>query len=272
VRILLQSKDYLPGDKMEGTVVISSDSALEYGRVAVSLQGEEHTRVIRGSRKHRRLYEEARTHSRELLELSGAGVVGPGDTQFHFQFALPEDCLGSYYGLHGSIRYSLKAVVETSEAHTVETSEEVFVFILTAAQPFKSTSTSISEDSTDVLNIQLPANTINLGQELNVRIRVASQAEFRGVRAEIVHREYVLPEGYETDTRTTFSRWYAKKDELEKERWIDIVLKSSPNWPISFKSNLIKSQYLLRVTMDIPWRFDKSVEIPIQAILHTLPR
>ncbi len=271
-RILLQNKDFLPNDNIEGTVVITSESTFSCDRVVVTLLGKEHTRVIRGSRKHRRLYEDGREHICKIHELSGPGRIDSGEIQFPFAFSLSEGCASSYYGIHGWIRYNLRAQVEVPKSTPLEASEEVFFFSLGSSQTPKSTSTSISEDGMNLLNIELPDNTINLGQDLLVRILVPKQAEFRGVRAEIVHREVVMPEGYETDTRTTFSRWYTKKEDLEREKWIEIMLKSSPNWPISFKSDLIRSQYLLKVTADIPWRFDKSVEIPVQAVLQSLPR
>ncbi|MFX1415246.1 MAG: hypothetical protein ACFFC0_00465 [Promethearchaeota archaeon] len=271
-RILLQSKDFLPEDRIEGTVVVSSDSAFDWEHVVISMHGEEHTRVIRGSRKHRRLYEEEKEHVCKTLELSGPGGIDSGNIEFPFAFSLPGECPSSYYGIHGWIRYNLRARVETPNSGSLEATEEVFVFSLGASQAPKSTSTSISEDGVNLLNVELPDNTINLGQDLMVRILVPERADFRGVRAEIVHREVVIPEGYETDTRTTFSRWYTKKEEFEREEWIEVKLKSSPNWPISFKSDLIRSQYLLKVTADIPRRFDKSVEIPVQAVLQSLPR
>ena len=268
----MQNRDFVPSDKIEGTVVISSKSTLSCDRVVITLHGEEHTRVIRGSRKHRRLYEEGREHICTIHELSGPGRIDSAEIQFPFAFSLSEGCPSSYYGIHGWIRYNLKAQVEIPKGSPLETSEEVFVFSLGYPQAPKSTSTSISEDDINLLNIELPNNTIILGQDLLVRILVPKHAEFRGVRAEILHREVVTPEGYETDTRTAFSRWYTKKEDLQREEWIDVTLKSSPNWPISFRSDLIRSQYLLKVTLDIPWRFDKSVEIPIQAILQSMPR
>jgi hypothetical protein len=270
--ILLQNKDFLPDGKIEGTVVVSSESAFLSERVVITLLGEEHTRVIRGSRKHKRLYEEGREHVCKMLELSGPGRIDSGDIQFPFAFSLPGECASSYYGIHGWIRHNLRARVEISGSGSLEASEEVFVFSLGHSQAPKSTSTSISGDGINLLSIELPDNTIILGQDLHVRILVPKHAGFRGIRAEIVHREVVTPEGYETDTRTTFSRWYTKKEDLPREEWIEVTLKSSPNWPISFKSDLIRSQYLLKVAVDIPWRFDKSVEIPIQAALQSMPR
>ena len=38
------------------------------------------------------------------------------------------------------------------------------------------------------------------------------------------------------------------------------------NWFPTFNNELIKVEYLLKITLDIPWQFDKSVEIPILAL------
>jgi len=265
IDLQMPTRNFSPGDSVAGIIVISSDPDIRFNRIYAILRGEESTRFIRGSRKHRRFYEEKRTHVEELLNLPGHGSIGLQKEAIPFHFVLPDSCPGSYYGTHGWIRYRIEAFLEISPTDESHTAGDIFVFAPSPAPPLQSMTTSITEKDIDILKVELSENGFVLGEDFDIRVWVASLANIRGVKAEILHREYVISENHIEDTRRSFSRWYARKEDIQTDTWSDVKLQSSHGWPLSFKTDLIKSQYILKVTLDIPWRFDKSVEMPIFA-------
>jgi hypothetical protein len=50
---------------------------------------------------------------------------------------------------------------------------------------------------------------------------------------------------------------------LRREDWIPVKLNTDRKLPPSFRTRLIDSHIILKATLDIPWRFDKSVEVPV---------
>ncbi|MFW9967087.1 MAG: hypothetical protein ACFFEA_08025 [Candidatus Thorarchaeota archaeon] len=147
----------------------------------------------------------------------------------------------------------------------LQTAEELLIFVKSPTSPLQSVATSITENNVDILKVELPANGFILGADFKVRFWLANQANIRGLRIEIIHREFVTPESIIEDMRRSFSSWYANKEDIRTDIWNEVELGSASNWPQSFKTDLIKSQYILKVTLDIPLRFDKTVEIPIIA-------
>ena len=266
IELMVPKKECSSGDIVSGTVVISSDTKVKFTRIYAILKAEEYVRVIRGSRKHRRFFKEKRSHCEEELELSGRGSIGKEKMTLPFQFVLPDSCPGSYYGMHGWIRYRVEAFLELQGTNKLNSTEELFVFVKSPSPSLQSVATSINENAVDILKVELPSNGFILGENFDIRFWVANQANIRGLRIEIIHREYVTPESIIEDTRRSFSSWYAKKEDIRTDTWNEVELQSASNWPQSFKTDLIKSQYILKVTLDIPWRFDKIVEMPIIAV------
>jgi hypothetical protein len=267
IELLIPNKEFSAGDTVTGEIVISSDAKVEFNRIYAILRAEEYVRVIRGSRKHRRFFKEKRSHCEDIIDLSGPGSIGLEKKTIPFEFILPDSCPGSYYGIHGWIRYRVEAFLELRDTRRLQTAAELLVFVTSPASTLQSVTTSITENNVDILKVELPENGFILGDDFKVRFWVANQANIRGLRIEIIHREFVTPESIIEDMRRSFSSWYAKKEDIRTDVWNEVELESASNWPQSFRTDLIKSQYILKVTLDIPLRFDKTVEMPIIAAI-----
>jgi hypothetical protein len=84
-----------------------------------------------------------------------------------------------------------------------------------------------------------------------------------------VYHEFVSPKGRKATKKQTLAKLRFKELELPREMWIDATIDTRSEWLHPFKSELIETCYKLKVTLDIAWRLDKTIWIPLK-ITHEL--
>jgi hypothetical protein len=265
ITIHATKSEFEPGETIEGYVVIDCDESFDCNRVVIRLRGIEKTRVVRGSGKHKRVYTEERIHIDKKQILKEFPIFQEGETGLDFQFEIPREIPASYEGMRGHIRYELIAKIELS--WRLDPKQRMRLKI--KSREFEITSDSqpvtsfIHDDGVEILTAEALDNTVTLGEKFAFSFRVDREIEIRGVRAEFIRREHVSPKGKKETFDWILSQRYFENENLAREMRIETELHVTPDLIPTFKTALIRLEYILKVTLDIPWRFDKSVEIPI---------
>jgi len=264
ISIDLGRDTYAPSDRVEGCVIVLTDETFDCNSVNVQFVGKGRSRVVRGSGKHRRVYVEEVELVDEFLELQRESTIHEGETRFLFAFELPQNALASYTGTHGYIEYTIRAKVEMSWALDPKTEIQVPVKTETPVLQPVSLRDSLVEDAMRLLEVEVERDVVSPGAPIRLEVRLGDQIDFRGLRCEILHEERVSPKGKEERHRMELAEWYAEEFRLPRHIPIEIEMHTKDSWPHAFQSVLITCTYILKVTLDIAWRLDKVVEIPLR--------
>ncbi len=264
IQIHLKRENYSPGDRIEGNVIVVTDDSFECNAVNLRFTAIERSRVVKGSGKHRRVYVEELTHSDQSLELKGETVIQEGQTRYEFAFDLPQDAPASYQGFYSYIKYELEAKAEISWAKDPKAKVEFFVEVDRAVLTPVSVSDVLLEEETRLLSVELDSDVLIPGEPFGLEVRLDSEIEFRGLRCELIHEETVSPKGQDAKRRTVLTEWYSEEFRVPRYVPVEVLLQTGDDWPRAFQTNLITCGYVLKITLDIAWRFDKVVEIPIR--------
>ena len=263
IEIMLERTTYSPGEQIEGYVYVTTDDDFEYNAITLTMRGYEKTTVTRGSGKNRRVYRDKHDYINETVLLAEPGTLYPGDHRFDFALILPKEIPGSYYGIAGKIIYQIEAKIEVSWAIDPKTKQELFV-----AQTIEQISPQrkigyIEHEGQSLLEIELERDTVEIGRDFTVRVRLNPVREFRCIRMELFHEEEVIADGYHDTAKRRISGWELPDEKLPPGVWVDVGMSTSTEFPLTFRTHLIDSRYVLKFTIDIPWRLDKKLETPI---------
>ena len=269
VSLNLEKKTYLPGDRIEGFVTVSTEEYFECNRVVLSIKGLEQSRVVRGSGKSRTVYLERKHHIDEQIEFVSSTSIQAGETNFPFSFVLPRNIPGSFEGTYGKIEYKLEAKVEISWATDPKARQKIAIVTKQEMPNEQSVHANLDNNGARPLSVQLSSDLVRLGRNYPIKLMVSSEAKIRGVRVELVHHEFVSPRGHKATKRQTLAKLLFKELELPREMWIDATIGTQGEWLQPFKTELIETYYKLKVTLDIAWRLDKTIWIPLK-ITHEL--
>ncbi len=264
ISVRLDKDAYAPGDRIEGTVVISCDEMFDCNSVNLRFTGEERSRIVRSSGKYSRVYTEELELFNHFLELQGGSVIQEGETRHDFAFEVPQNAMSSFEGAHGFIKYQIEAKVEVSWALDPKTTVEVSVVAEAPLLMPTSLRENLMDNDKKLLEVEVHTDVVSLGQPIRLEIRLIDDFSFRGLRCEIIHHERVSPEGKEEYYRAELTEWYSEEFRVPRHVPIDIEMKTSDSWPPAFQSELITCVYILKVTLDVAWRLDKVIEIPLR--------
>ena len=269
ISLNLEKKTYLPGDRIEGLATVSTDEYFECNRVVLSIKGQERSRGVRGSGDNRRVYLEKKQHIDEQIELVGSTGMQAGDTNVPFSFVLPENIPHSFQGKYGRVEYKLEAKVEVSWAIDPKTKKKITVGRKHEMPIAHSVYENLDDDDARLLSVQLSSDVIHLGSDYPIKLMVSNEAKMRGVRVELIYHEFVSPRGHKATKKQTLAKLLFDELELPRQMWIDATIQTQSEWLLPFKSELIETYYKLKVTLDIAWRLDKTIWIPLK-ITHEL--
>ncbi len=268
IEIILSKETFIPGDSVEGYVLIRCDDEFKCNSINMSFLGEERTKFVVHTGKVTIVYDDDKEHFNEQIELAPASTIPFGETRYDFSFKLPEEIPASYLGSYGWIEYTLQAKIEISWARDPKTK-----LLLEVTRPEDSELMSpqsfqdrIEGDMVSLLRVEGSSDIVNLGEGYAFRVMVDRDAKIRGLRAELIHIEHVEPDGRETDKETPLVEWYMKDEDLRRDSFIEVTLETQSDWPIPFTTDLIQCHYILKVTLDIPRRIDKNLIFPIRQV------
>jgi hypothetical protein len=274
IRVIIPKDMYMPGERIQGQVEVVCDESFGCNRIVVSLQGIEETVVTKGSGKHKRTYRDTHEILHYEMELDGKHEVYSGEKRYDFSFDLPDPLPPSYSGSHGWIRYALGAKVEVSWALDPDDTVPIMIPVIRPDlapedRPYQYVS---DKDESWHFRVEGASDTVFLGETYRFRMIIGEEASLRKARVRLHYVELVSPDGYETTTYKLLNDWEVPEEEITRNMWLEGEMGTDRNWPAPFSSNLIRTEYWLQVAIDIPWRPDKVIEIPIKVWIREQSR
>ncbi|MFX1262071.1 MAG: hypothetical protein ACFFAZ_08295 [Promethearchaeota archaeon] len=263
----MPKEEYSPGERVEGYAIVVCDDDFDCESVNLVFSCTEQSRVVVGSGKHRRVFLEKFEYFSQHLELLNQSSVMEGETRLEFAFEIPKESVSSFEGVFSWIRYEIKGKIEVKWALDPKTKRRIVVTApLSKSVELEQTmiQKEIANEGIHLLRVELESDTIRRGDYIRFRYLVGSDMNIRGVRAELILRESVSPKGRDTNYDNEMDQQYWEEYKILRESWVDVAVKTGEEWPEAFKSELIEYLYILKVTLDIPWRLDKSIEIPLK--------
>lgn len=268
IEIIIDRITFNPGEQIEGYVYVETDDEFDYNAIKLTLRGAERTTVTRGSGDDRRVYRDKHEYINECVTLAGPGKLPPGGSRFDFALILPRNIPGSYYGIAGKIVYELEAKIEISWSIDPKAKHEIILTHDYDKRPLQRRVGYIDHEGQTFLEVDLERDVIEIGRDFKARLRLNPVCNYRGIRMELIHEEEVIADGYHDTTRRTISGWELSLEELPPNVWVDVGMETSTEFPLSFRTHLIDSRYLLKFTIDVPWRLDKKIETPVAVVIY----
>ena len=263
VHIELNRDVYLAGQQVEGTVTVQTDEYFECEDFTVFVRGSERTRITVGSGDDRRTYRGSTKLVEHRLDINTVTRFGAGKTPIDFSFTLPMGLPPTYKGTGAQIKYWIEAKAEISWAFDCDSQKEFWVFSPGARATTAANSATTKHEGKPVLNLRLEETPVPLGAGIPFQFRVHDGIEIRGVRAELVHCQNRKARSRSRRTVRVLNQREIPAEEIRRGRWVDWSIPTRRDFPPTFKTRLITSWYFVRVTLDRPWRFDKSASVTV---------
>jgi hypothetical protein len=264
IDIITSKNLYRPGDSVEGELHFSASEEFGYNAIHLTFLGREHTRIIVSHGKSSTVHTEERVYFSQRTDLAGEGTMTVEGLNFPFSFSIPDKVPSSYRGRNGWIEYTLKAVIERSWAIDPGSELELIVRAPERKPPSQTRQVAIDDDGNSILTAETDDDAITLGEGIGVRFRVEQELKIRGVRIELISEEEAHAKRYHRTSFTTLIQEFAKVGEIQYGLWNDVRFETSESMPYSFESEILSNKIYVKLTLDIPWKIDKSTIIPLQ--------
>jgi hypothetical protein len=251
---------------LEGQVIVICDDEFQCERLFVSIRGQELARVVVHAGKVTIVHEETREHINHQIDLGEHLTIPMGESHYDFSFAIPSDIPGSYKGPYGSIQYNMEAKAEISLARDLKSKQDILLSFQSEMDTdyvLESKSEFIERDGIILVKAETTRTHFMLGNEIDLRFFVDRDAKMRGIRVEIISIEHVEPKGHKMRSMRKLAEIYYPDEEIRRDSWSEVMIPTDSNWAESFSTELIEYRHIVKVTLDIPLRRDKNIEIPI---------
>ena len=266
IEIQLRNPTLTSGDVLEGQIIVTCDDDFQCERLHVSIKGRELARVVIHAGKVTIVHEEKLDHIDHRINLGENLTIPMGESRYNFSFPLPSSIPGSYEGAYGSIKYSIEAKAEVSWARDPKSKQDLSIAFnseLENESAPEPKSDFINQDGVDILRADTTRDRFTLGSDVDFRFYVDREVKMRGIRAEILGVEIVEPKGHRMDTKRNLVEIYYPDEEIRRDSWTEVRLPTDVSWVKSFTSKHIEYKHILKITIDVARRRDKSIEIPI---------
>jgi hypothetical protein len=264
IDIITNKNLYRPGDSVEGELHFSASEEFGYNAIHLTFLGREHTRIVVSHGKSSSVHTEERVYFSQRIDLAGEGTMTVEGLNFPFSFAIPDEVPSSYRGRNGWIEYTLKAVIERSRAIDPRSELELIVRAPERKPPSQPQQVVIDDDGNSIFAAEADDDAITLGEGIGVRFRVEQELKIRGVRIELIAEEEAHAKRYHRTSSTKLIQEFVKVGEIQYGMWNDVRFETSDSMPYSFESEILSNKNFIKLTLDIPWGFDKSTTVPVQ--------
>ena len=229
----------------------------------MTFTGREHTKIVISTGKTTHVYTDELVFFTVKADFDTSGEIQSGKYRYPFEFATPEDSPTSYDGRYGWIEYKLKALVEIS--WKPDAKDEAFLNVRGTRQaPASESQRGFAEkDGYSVLDVELEESTIYLGEEIDLKFRVSNNVNIRGVRIELRSIEHTRASRQKRRSPKTLVKHFVENDQIQRDLWTEFRIQTSDTMPPNFDGEYLDVESELKITLDIPWRNDKEVKIPI---------
>jgi len=263
VHIELNREAYLAGRQVNGTVTVHTDEFFECEDFTVFVRGSERTRITVGSGDDRRTYRGSTKLVEHQLDVNTITRFGAGKTPIDFSFMLPMGLPPTYKGTGAQVKYWIEAKAAISWAFDCESQKKFWVFSPGARATTAAHRAAAKHKGNPVLELRLDETSVRLGDGIPFQFRVPDEIEIRGVRAELVHCQNRRARDRSRRTVRVLNQREIPDEEIQRNRWVDWSIPTRKDYPPTFKTRLITSWYFVRLTLDRPWRFDKSASVTV---------
>lgn len=258
--IYTEKNEFKPGEEVSGHVVVTTDSSFTCNRIILKIRGKEYTHYQAGK------VHVSETHDilNEDLTIWEGGEIHSGDTRFEFRFMLPDEIPPVHEGYHGTVDYSIEAVVEVSRALDPKSKMELMVYArLPQYIPEPLDQLPLRQEE-DHIHAEIPTDVIRPGKGLEVRFLVKDRSRIKGVRLDIAKHEEVVCQGRNLDSTKTISEKQIPIMFNQFDRWIENSVMEDWTAIAPFEGKLIKSTLILKVVLEIGLSLDPSIEFPLR--------
>jgi hypothetical protein len=262
-KIVLPKRDYEAGETIEGHVVIWCDKDYKANSVTIRFVAREHTRIVVSSGDSSTTYREEEVYNNEITVLKQEGDIYPGEERLPFRFIVPVGTPSTYHGTWGNIEYTLEAKIDIPWAFDVVSKGEINV--KSYHQPPQSRHVRVMSDKKEYpdLQVEILSDVVCIGDDLQFKVCVSDEKNIRGLRVEVVNRQWAKARRVKRDGDNVVLRKFFPENQFRANSWINMRLKTGAKVPTTFSTPLMTSKILLKITMDIPWNFDTSIYVPI---------
>ncbi len=266
MRIVLPKTTYATGENIAGHVIVKCDKEFRCKRITIIFRGKAETKMTeldyasstRICHEIDRFYEQRKT-------LYSGGIINFGTTEFEFTINVPKTLVPTYHCKFGKITYELYAEMEVSRASNPKYEQPIEIVRLHKKWGDTSRAECIEKGRTPVFEVKTKETSFCYGENILLQIKISKQMNIRGVRIEFLHQEEIHAEGSTKREKQMLHEMFIERDDIPFDEWFDTKIRIGWDTPPVFHSRLIISSLMVKVTLDIPWRFDKSIEFPIIA-------
>jgi tetratricopeptide (TPR) repeat protein len=270
MRILLPRAEYIPGEKVSGTLILNCDEHFKCQNAELSLAGNinyihDVYKRQRGGYKTKKGVRSWVTH-KDTFRLGKDIEYDAGTYEIPFQFQLPTDLLPSYssnrfvssYFVYSKMDISKKPATSTirklvgqhSEEPALRASKDLIVHSPMTESPEEITKAT-GHLFENALEIKIDSQKHGHGEELSFWYKINTDMEFKELCVEIEHTEHwkgnhILSEDIRNQSTESLRTIPAEK--VVRHEWTRVV-QSIPLLQSSFSFNYFKSSYLLKVKL-----------------------
>ena len=259
--IFTEKEHYVPGETVKGHIVISTTKDFNCNRIVLEARGKEYTHYQAG-KVH---VSETNVLLTEDITVYDGGVIYSGDTEFDFEFGLPENVPPAHSGFHGTIQYSIQAVAEVDRS--IDPKSKIGLEVISQPPRYipepELASQPIRREEGQLL-VEVPTDFLRAKQGFQVRILVRDRSRVKGVRIEIHRQEDVVCKGHKLESKILITEKRIPITVSDFDRWIDEIIEFDWRAVTPFIAKLIKTSFILKVVMEVGLAIDTSVEIPLQ--------
>ncbi|XP_028301765.1 arrestin domain-containing protein 3-like [Gouania willdenowi] len=282
---------FSPGDTLSGTVTVVTNKETKVQCLVVKAKGKAMvawneqkgpTVMVHSDKKIYFYFEHIIVQDKQMG--NGTEIIGPGRNVYQFSFVLPNtDMPSSFKGKWGHITYSVRAQL-TQSLWLVHKAKAEVPFLSKSEFPFASKSEII------IIGLQEPQNAtrISFFGSGKITMNVTSekmglrQGEAMGVTVDVVNSSArrVVPQFFLCEKQTFAAQSKIKvhgKDVFfgtgdpvpaESRGTITKVLSIPPQLPPTFfNCCMMKLEYRLKITLDVPFVRDQVIKIPLVILL-----
>lgn len=275
---------YAPGQTIAGTLTLEVEEPKTYQQIAVLLNGKGSVTWSTGSGEDSETYHAKEQYAYEELVLwkcedSPDGFFPAGRYSYSFEFVIPANCPSSFKTRIGKIVYAIEGVISTGalrlnhvDRHEFQVIESVSIDTFHCQEPISEEKRKIvgclcCVSGEIVFNAQVERSGYHVGDEIPVKYFVENGSGRQVfVRCELIEKtEYIASRSHFTGStpiaKHSGNLEFIPPHTTRGEMYTKIIV---PNIrPAITRSSIIKSNYVLNVSLVVPRSINSAINIPV---------
>ncbi len=302
VTIELNKSEFTGGDTVAGEVIVRLDQDTPFRGIRLMLKGFENSCWREGSGKHRHTHSETCDFFDEEITLQGHPRLGLGELigdslkgvfskdgyevlragthKYPFTYVLPSRLPANYESsFNGSrIHFGVKAQVDLPLK--IDLQAQLSLVIREAANPAVAQPVTqrctkkflFNSDAQVEAEVHLEKDTFCLGEVIQCRLEVKNNAPNKEIRAATlalrqIETLYANGRSHESQKEITSARFEECRFAYRQSATADLKLEIPGDlYPTISTASLVKLDYELLVSLDIPWAVDPKLSLPVKVL------